>query len=525
MANTSAWSPFRVPVFRMLWFANVFSMVGTWVHDVGAGWLMTTLAPSPLMVSLVQTAGTLPMFFLALPAGALADIIDRRKLMIAAEVWMCLMVSVLGFITYKDTIQPTDLLILTFLLGVGVAIATPPWQAITPELVSKEDLAPALALNSVGINISRTIGPALGGLIIASFGIHWAFLFNGFSFFAVAVVLYFWNRQVKETSLPTEKFVSAMRLGWRFTKNSPDLKSVMLRTGAFIFPAGAMWCLLPLVVKQNLNGDSSDYGFLLTCLGVGAVLGAVFLPNLKKRYSIDILVGVSIAILSITMSLLGAAPNYSLVCGAMFVGGAAWLTVLSSFNVTAQTVIPSWVRARAMAIYFMLVFFGGYASGSLLWGALANKIGIPSTLYLASGVLITGLALTHRHRLGVRDSLNLSPSLHWPAPTVAIDMEHDDGPVLVTVEYEIDPKDFEAFKTSMQEMRLGRLRDGAMHWGLFQDAEYPGRIVENFLVESWAEHLRQHDRVTETDKAVQEKAWSFHIGKSSPKVSHQVNVL
>jgi len=509
----------------MLWLANVFSMVGTWVHDVGAGWLMATLAPSPLMVSLVQTAGTLPMFFLALPAGALADIVDRRKLMIAAEAWMSLTVCFLGYITSRDAIQPSDLLILTFLLGVGVAIATPPWQAVTPELVSKEELAPALALNSVGINISRTIGPALGGLIIASFGIHSAFLFNGFSFITVAVVLCFWKRRVKKTSLPAEKFFSAMRLGWRFTKNSPDLKSVMLRTGAFIFPAGAMWCLLPLVVKQNLHGDSSDYGFLLTCIGLGAVLGAAFLPRLKKNYSIDILVGASIFILSATMSLLGAAPNYSLVCGAMFIGGAAWLTVLSSFNVTAQTVIPSWVRARAMAIYFMLVFFGGYASGSLLWGALANQIGIPVTLYLASGVLIVGLALTFRHRLGGRDSLNLSPSLHWPAPTVAIDMENDDGPVLITVEYEIDPKNFEKFKNCMHEMKLARLRDGALHWGLFQDAEYPGRVIENFLVESWAEHLRQHDRVTEADKSVQEKAWSLHIGNSHPKVSHQLNVL
>ncbi len=525
MAVSSAWSPLKESVFRMLWFANVFSMVGTWVHEVGAGWLMTTLAPSPLMVSLVQTAGTLPMFLLALPAGALADIVDRRKLMIAAEIWMCFMVCILAFITYRESIQPSDLLILTFLLGVGVAIATPPWQAIWPELVSKKDLGPALALNSVGINISRTIGPALGGLIVASLGIHWAFLFNGFSFFAVAIVLFFWNRQVKETSLPAEKFFSAMRLGWRFTKNSPHLKSIMLRTGAFIFPAGTMWSLLPLVVKQNLNGDSSDYGFLLTCLGLGAVTGAAFLPNLKEKYSVDILVGASIAILAGTMCFLGAAPNYPLVCGAMFIGGGAWLTVLSSFNVTAQTVIPSWVRARAMAIYFMLVFFGGYASGSLLWGALANNIGISTTLFLASGVLIMGLALTFRHSLGGQDSLNLSPSLHWPAPTVAIDMEHEDGPVLVTVEYEIDPKNFEDFKMSMQEMKLGRLRDGAMHWGLFQDTEYPGRVVENFLVESWAEHLRQHDRVTEADKAAQEKAWSFHIGKSSPKVSHQLNVL
>ena len=521
----SAWSPLSLPVFRALWIATVFSNVGTWVHDVGAGWLMTGLSPSPLMVSLVQTAGTLPMFILALPAGALSDIVDRRKLLICSQYWMMSIAMILGMLTFLDRVTAGSLLALTFCMSLGAAMSLPAWSAVTPELVVRKELPAALALNSMGINLSRAIGPALGGILISMYGTHWAFFFNAISFLSILIILYRWDHRKKESHLPAERFFSAMRLGIRFTKNSPELKSVIYRTAAFIIPASALWALLPLIAKELLKGNSTDYGILLAFIGSGAVVGASQMPRFKKMYSVDSLVAGGIVLLAGVISLAGYIHDFIFVCFAMFLAGIAWLTLLSNLNLAAQISVPSWVRARAMAIYFMLFFFGGMAGGSLLWGAFANIIGISNTLYIAGASLICGLFLTRSFSLGSREGLNLSPSLHWPAPDVVIDMDPEDGPVLVTIEYEIEPNHSNQFKEALQKIRQGRLRDGALHWGLFHDTENPARFVENFIVESWAEHLRQHERVTHTDKAIQEKAWSFHIGKSKPKVSHYLHVL
>ncbi len=485
---------------------------------------MTSLSPSPLMVSLVQTAGTLPMFILALPAGALSDIVDRRKILIAAQYWMLVVAVSLGALVYFKLAEAWSLLIMTFCMSLGAAISLPAWAAITPELVPREKLPPALALNSMGINISRAIGPAVGGFLISRFGTYWAFFFNSISFIAVLMILYRWNSSQKKSALPAERFFSAMRLGVRFTKNSPELKSVIYRTAAFIIPASALWALLPLITRQLLQGSASDYGMLLTFIGIGAVLGATLLPRLKNNYSIDSLMAGGILLLAGVIFSIGYIHVFWFACCAMFLAGIAWLILLSNLNVAAQTSIPSWVRARAMAIYFMLFFFGGMAGGSLLWGALANQIGIPFTLYIASVSLVFGLFLTRSYRLSGRECLNLAPSMHWPTPEVAINMDPENGPVLVTVEYEIKLEEAKEFKETMEGIRLSRLRDGALHWGLFQDTENAGRFVENFLVESWAEHLRQHDRVTNRDKLTQEKVWSFHKRESKPKVSHFLNV-
>ena len=481
---------------------------------------MTSLSTSPLMVSLVQTAGTLPMFLLALPAGALADIVDRRKVLLATQIWMLLIALCLGILTYLGTTGPILLLTFTFLLSLGAAISMPAWQAITPELVSGPDLPPALTLNSVGINISRAIGPALGGFLISSFGTHIAFLFNAFSFLFVLVIVSRWDRPKKETTLPAERFFSAMRLGVRYAKHSPELRAVIYRTAAFIIPASAIWALLPLATRKVYKGDSSEYGILLTCIGLGAVFGAALIPRLKAKLSIDGLVAGGIFLLAIVFVILGTVTVFYFICASMLFAGMAWLTLLSSLNVSAQTAVPSWVRARTMAIYFMLVFFGGIAGGSILWGALAHQVGIQRVFFIAAAGLILGWLITRSYRLSGRECLNLAPSLHWPAPTVEFEPNHDDGPVLITVEYQIDPEKTSEFVNAMEQIRLARLRDGALHWGLFQDTENSKRFVENFIVESWAEHLRQHDRVTVQDKQAQEKARKFHIGDFPPKVSH-----
>jgi MFS family permease len=520
--SSSPWSPLKIAVFRSLWIATIFSNIGIWIHDVGAGWLMTSLAPSPLMVSLVQTAGTLPMFLLALPAGALADIIDKRKLLIVAQFWMLTVALSLGAITYYEIGTAGSLLLLTFLLNLGAAMSMPAWQSITPLLVPRSDLPQALALNSMGINISRTIGPALGGYIISLFGPYMAFVLNAASFSFVIVILYRWKQTTKENNLPAESLFNAIRLGLRFTRHSTELRSVIIRTAAFIIPASALWALLPLATKKLLGGGSSDYGILLTCIGAGAVMGAILLPRLKTKFGVDSLVAAGILLLASGFIVLGFVPVFGWVCVALFVGGMAWLTLLSSLNVAAQTSVPSWVRARAMAIYFMLVFFGGMAVGSLMWGTLASIVGIPMALLVAAVGLVIGLSATYRHRLAGREELNLAPSMHWPAPAVNLEPDYDDGPVLVTIEHIIDPVHSEQFVEAMEGVRKGRLRDGAIHWGLFQDLENPKRYVENFIVESWAEHLRQHERVTKEDQIAQETARNFYVESTPPKVAHLI---
>ena len=517
--GTSAWSPLHHPLFRALWVATVVSNVGTWMQNVGAAWLMTSLAPSPMMVALVQAATSLPVFLVGLPAGALADVVDRRWLLLWTQGWMLATATVLGMVSLTGIITPWSLLALTFALGLGAALNAPAWQAIVPELVPRADLPAAIALNSIAFNIARAIGPALGGIVVALAGAGTVFLLNAASFLGVMGVLYRWQRAAPLSRWPPEHVVGAMRAGLRYVRYAPPLRAVLVRAGVFMLCGSALWALLPLVARNELGLTAAGYGLLLGALGAGAVGGAVLLPRVRQQTTADTLVAGATVVFAVVTLALAYLHDIALLCIVMFVGGAAWMLLMATFNVAVQTAVPEWVRARALAVY-LLVFQGGIAAGSALWGTVAARAGLSMALLGAAVGLLGGLLAMVRYRLVTGDAVDLTPSLHWPEPIVTRTLQPEDGPVLVMVEYQIDPVQAEAFVRAMDAVRLERRRDGAMRWGLFSDAAAPSRYVETFLVESWVEHLRQHARVTMGDRAVQERAQAFHIGTTPPVVSH-----
>ena len=518
-ATPSAWSPLRQELFRSLWIASVASYVGTWVQDVGATWLMTSLSSSPFMVALVQAATTLPIFLLALPAGALADVVDRRRLLLATQGWMLLASGALGALTLLHATGPWMLLAFTFLIGVGSALNAPAWQAIIPELVPRRDLLSALALNGIGINLARAVGPALGGLVVALAGSGAAFLLNSLSFVGVVLVLYRWRRPAHRSALPAERLWGAMAAGLRYVRHAPDLRAVMARAGVFIVFGSALWALVPVVARFEVGVEASQYGLLLGGLGAGAVAGAVCLPRLRRTLSINALVAIGSLVFAAAMVLLALLRSFIPLCFVMPAAGAAWITLLTAFNTSAQAVLPAWVRGRALSVY-LLVFFGGMAGGSALWGAVAARAGARAALLGAAAGLVLGLLATARHRLTTGEGLDLAPSRHWPAPAVVDEPDAERGPVLVTVEYRIDPARAEQFAAAMLDVRRIRLRDGAIRWDLLSDAGDTRRYIESFVVASWMEHLRQHERVTVSDREVEARARALHVGDRAPVVSH-----
>ncbi|MGH7885261.1 MAG: MFS transporter [Thermodesulfobacteriota bacterium] len=521
--KASIWSPLRQSLFRALWIAAIASNIGAWMQDVGAAWYMTTLAPTPVMVALVQVASRLPMFLFALPAGALADVVDRRRLLLITQSWMLTAAAILGVLTLAGVTTPWILLTFTFLLGLGAALSGPAWQAIVPELVPQSDMPSAVALNSVGINISRAVGPALGGIIISLSSPGVVFILNAVTFVGVLIVLYKWRRTPVERALPTERFFGAMKAGVRYVRRSPDLRAVFVRTGIFIFFGSVLWALLPLVAKNDLRSGPAGYGILLGFFGTGAVIGATLLSRLKSRFSLDTLVTGATIIFAATIFALAFTHIFAIVCALMVLGGACWLSLLSSFNVAAQAGAPSWVRARALSVY-LLFLFGGLAMGSAFWGILANHVGISMALIIAAFGMIGGIFIRGRYHLISGEGLDLTPSMHWPAPKVVeeTDLRYDQGPVLVMVEFRILPEKAHEFSNIMNKVSKTRLRDGAIRWNLFRDTADPGRFVETFIVESWIEHLRQHERVTVSDRYLLKEAEGYHIGDEPPVVSHLI---
>ncbi|MDQ1638724.1 MAG: hypothetical protein QOF62_2063 [Pyrinomonadaceae bacterium] len=519
--SASAWSPLRNSVFRALWIATVVSNIGTWMQDVGESWLMTSLSASPVLVALVETAGALPVVLVALPAGALADIVDRRRLLLFMQGWMVVAAGAMGVLALMGQMTPSRLLSLTFLLGIGTAMSNPAWQAITPELVPADELPAAIALSGAGINIARAIGPALGGFIVAASGPWAVFFLNGVSFIAIMIVLYRWQPAPRKSKLPSEEIVGAMRTGTRYLRHSPELQTVLIRSGIFVVCASALWALLAQQARRHLGLGSFGYGLLLGCIGFGAVVGTWFLPKIRERLSMNALVAAGTVGFAFATVSLAYVHEFAVLAVALAVGGVAWIAVLSSLNVAAQIVTPSWVRARVMAVY-LLVFFGGLAGGSAVWGFAAARVGVSTALLFGAVGLLVGLMASWRYRLVGDEDLSLTPSMHWPEPIVMIDAEPEEGPAITVMEYRIDPKTADGFLQAMKEMKRIRQRDGAIRWNLSRDTADPERYVETFVTESWAEHLRQHERVTAEDREAEQRARAFHLGPEPPKITHLI---
>jgi len=401
----SAWGPLREPLFRSLWMAAVVSYTGTWMQNVGAGWLMTQLTTSPLMVSLVQGASAIPVFLVVLPAGALADMVDRRRLLLFTQGWMVVAAAALGGLTLWHVVSPWTLLVFTFFLGLGAVMNDPAWQAITSEVVSPPRHASAVALNSAGFNVARAMGPALGGIVVAAAGSGWSFLLNAASFFGVIVFLWRWKRAPHQP-LAKRRVRNVIMEGFRYVRGAPQVRSVLIRTAAFSVGATSLLALLPVICQPH---GAQGYGFLLTCFGLGALAGAALLPRLRQRYSVDGLVAGSTVLFAAMTAAAGQVHVFELLCLVLFTAGAGWIGILACFNFVAQIMCPSWMRARALSMY-LLVLQGGMAVGSAIWGELAVRVGVPAALAWSALAMLVGLASFRRHRLTVRE-LNMAPAM------------------------------------------------------------------------------------------------------------------
>ncbi len=498
------------------------------MQDTAGTWLMTSLTSSPLLIALMQTAASLPVLLLGFSAGATADIFDRRRLLIFWQTWMLVEVAILSALTLFGVISPWTLLALTFLLNIGAAMANPAWQAIVPELVPRSELPDAIAINSAGFNLARAAGPALGGLAVAAFastskGAGAVFALNAISFLAVIWVLYRWRRTpLFKSALPAERMLGSMRAGLRYARYAPSLQAVLARAFIFTLFVSAIWALLAVVAQQDLHQGALGYGILNGCLGTGAVAGAASLPWLRRRFSND---GIAIAASCVcvaTLIVLALSRNVPAIVLALLAGGFAWTSTTSTFNVSVQLSVPPWVQARELGIY-QTVFQGGMALGSALWGALAQHFTTSKALMAAAFGLLISVPLTRRFHLLRGHPPDLAPfHLNRPAPQTAIEPHPESGPVLVTIEYRIREEDFTAFTRAIHEMRRVRMRDGAIRWGIFQDAAQPQRFIETFVIDSWLEFLRVRERLTASDIKVRNEVRSFHQGNAPPLVSYMI---
>jgi len=522
-ARDSLLAPLALPAFRAIWAANIVSNIGTLMQSVGAAWLMTSLTSSTTLVGLVQTAATLPVFLVGLLAGALADLADRKALLFWSQVWMLLMAATLGLLTLLGYASPWVLLALTFGLGLGGAVNLPAWQATVQDIVPKACVTSAVALNSISFNVARAIGPALGGLVVAAFGAAFAFFANAASFLAVLAAVASWKKSPVAASRLSEDVFGAIRAGFRYLLHAPRLQAPIIRAIAFNLCAAAVWPLLPLFARDVLKTSATGYGLLLGAFGLGSIASAIALPRLRSRFALDRILGIG-AIIG-AMAFFGLSlSTHPLAAGVLlFFSGAVWVGVLVNFNVAVQTSVPDWVRGRALAFY-LLAFQGVLAFDGALWGWLAGVIGTPECFGVAGAGLIAGLILIRFFPLIIDETIDLRPSTHWPEAHANLHADLHDGPVLVAIEYLVAPENSESFRIVMRQLRERRLRDGARRWRLYQDAQQPERYLELFRLDSWGEHLRQHERTTMADKELEAIALELHQGPGRPKVSHYFGV-
>ncbi len=524
----AAFAPLRHPIYRALWLANGAAGLGGWMQSTGAAWMMTTLAPDPLMVSLVQAATLLPVFLFALPAGALADIVDRRLFLISAQVFMMISAALLAVLTALGVTGPWLLLLFTFLVGAGSAAAMPAWAATVPETVPREDLVPALSLNAIGFNLTRAVGPALAGLLLGMTSPAVAFALNAVSFLGVVIVLALWRREHPRTSLPKEHLLSAIRAGVRFVAATPPMRAAIVRAIAYFAFAAAPWGLLPLVVKERLLLGPEAFGIFLGLMGVGAVTGGLALPRARERFGHGTIVfGASVGS-AVSVLVLGTVPHPLAVGLAMFTFGIGWLSAASTLQAAAQLAAPGWVRARALGIY-QLAFFGALALGSTLWGWIAGLTGVAVSLALAG---IGGIATAVAARLVHIDPgaapapapVPPAPTPEPPAPELAAMLPALRGRVVEVVRYQIATEDRAAFLAAMAECERVRRRTGAAAWQLCEDVAHPEYWAEIWTMESWADHLREETRLTDSDLAVLAAAWRLHRGGGAPASARYLTV-
>ncbi|MFT4268349.1 MAG: MFS transporter [Xenophilus sp.] len=517
----AALEPLKLPVFRMLWSTWLTANVCMWMNDVAAAWMMTTLTTSPVWVALVQSASTLPVFLLGLPSGALADILDRRRWLVATQFWLAGTAVLLCTAVALGWMSAPLLLALTFANGIGLAMRWPVFAAIVPELVPRTQLPAALGLNGIAMNASRIIGPLTAGVLIASAGSVWVFALNAVLCVASGFVVLRWRREHRPHPLGRERLVSAMRVGVQFVRQSPRMRAVLVRIAVFFFHSTALLALLPLLARGLKGGGAGAFTVLLASMGAGAIAAVLVMPRLRQAYGRDQLVMRGAALHAAATAVMAVAPNVWVAVPAMFFGGAAWITTANSLSVSAQLALPDWVRARGMAMYQMAIM-GASAFGAALWGQVAQLSTVQTGLLVAavSGTVVMWLAIRWvTDRVGEDD---VSPAQAGWAAGPPPEAPAEGGRVLVTVEYVIDPARAAAFHLVMQHTRRARLSEGAIGWELLHDVGQPERYVEQIMDESWTEHQRRFTRATAADMALRERRLAFHRGEAPPVVTRYV---
>ncbi|ACM02195.1 MFS transporter [Cereibacter sphaeroides] len=519
--RVSPLAPFRLPTYRNLWMASIVSNFGGLVQAVGAGWMMTELTHSAGMVALVQASTTLPIMLFSLPSGALADSLNRRRLMLTAQFFMLTASAALALAAFADLLTPWLLLTFTFLIGAGVALHNPSWQASVGDIVPRKDLPSAVALNSMGFNLMRSVGPALGGIIVAAGGAAAAFAINAASYLPLVLTLFLWRPDYAPRRLPRETLGSAVAAGLRYVSMSPILLKVLFRGFLFGLAAVSLLALLPVVARDLVGGGAFTYGVLLGCFGVGAIGGAFAGARLRERFQNETIVRAGFVIFALALTGLGLSRALWLSGLMLLPAGAAWVLALSLFNVSVQLATPRWVVGRALALY-QTATFGGMAAGSFLWGQAAEAGGVDGALFGAAGVLVVGALVGLRMPLPAFGMQDLDPLGRFVEPSLPVDLRMRSGPIMVTVEYDVVPENVDEFLAAMADRRRIRIRDGARQWVLLRDLERPGIWAESYHVATWAEYLRHHERRTKADAEVTDRLLALHAGPGKPRVRRMI---
>ena len=517
----AVFAPLADPVFRMLYSVWIAANVCMAMSEVAAAWLMTSLTTSPVMVALVQTAATMPVFLLGLPSGALADILDRRRFLAVTQFWVAGAALLLCLAIVSEAINPTLLLVLVFINGIGLAMRWPVYAAIVPELVPRVHLPAALALNGLAMNVSRIVGPVLAGALIASVGTGWVFVLNAALSVLAGLMMLRWKSEPKTSALPGERFFAAMRLGVQYVRQSGPMRAVLIRVTTFFAQSTALIALLPLIARGMEGGSAGTYTLLFASMGCGAIASVFVLPWLRQRRTRDQLIRDGSWLQAAAMVAIGFAPNVYVGVPVMVVAGMAWLTVANAISVSAQLALPNWVRARGMST-FQVALMGSAGIGAALWGQVAALTDLRTGLVAAAVAGVVALWLTRNYRVEGGADEDLTPSPAWKAPVTSQPIEPDAGPVMTTIEYRIDPARAAEFRRVMDESRSSRLRQGALSWELFRDTSDAGRYLEYFVDESWVEHLRRFDRVTAADVALRARRLAFHLGEQPPLITRCV---
>lgn len=522
-SSKSVFAPLRRPQFRMLWIAACFAWVGGFMQDVASAWLMTSLAPSPVMVSLLQTASNLPFFLLSLPAGALSDLVDKRHILFGSQIAIMLAVIALGCLTVSGVMTPWLLLTLIFLVGLACVFGAPAFNSLTPELVVPIEIEAAVALVAAGYNMMRGIGSAIGGVLVGSIGAGPVFLLNALSMLGILLVVWRLKPQTVVRNTPPENVVGAIKAGMRYMNHSSPLRAVLIRTAMFAGFTSCFWALLPLYARADLKLSAAMYGVVISSFGIGNVIGAALVPRLRQQMSQDKVAAMGTMFCASCLSTLAFVHSFPLACVAAVGGGIGWITTCAALNASLLNASPLWVRARVLSVYF-LIFQGCLASGALFWGVVANACGMSTAMQFAAGGLVATLATIFTFPLKAAEQMDTTTAgVIDPTPDLPLQPHPEHGPVVISISYCVSPDRAAEFHAALAALEVKRRREGAFQWHLYSDLARPGHYVEMFQIETWGEYLRQRERTTVQDKLIEDRVLAMHLGPAPPAVSYYIS--